>query len=107
VLASKPSRFLSTSGPRTPAALTTSSEGMKSPPATKDSVGPHLGYPGTGPNLDAELAKQTRRDGQSRRQCRHDPVGGLDQCDLDIFVGINSVESAGDDDAQSAVQLSS
>ena len=57
-------------------------------------------------DLDAHAVEQAvRRLGDPFRQARQDAVGGLDQHDADIAIGIDAVEPVGDHFARRAVQL--
>src|SRR6476646_6445893 len=103
---SRPSRVLSTSGARTPAAHTTSSAGMNAPVASRIPVSRTSAYFRRGPHADAEILKQFRRGfRQSLRQRWQDAIGRLDELDLDILFGIDPVEAVNDELARSVVQL--
>ena len=105
-LVSSPAMSFRKSAALTPAAQTTSSAGRTAAVGEPHAVGQHLGDLGAGVHLDAELAQQLRGGlGQALRQRRQHAVGGLDQVDLDVLVGIDAVEAVGHDLARRAVQL--
>ena len=105
-LTSSPSRSASTSGPRTPAAQTTSSEGMKSPLASRTpSALTSVTRAFTRTSMPRPCSRRKVVVGEPRRQAGQDAVRGLDQGDLDVLVRVDPVEPVGHHRARRAVQL--
>ena len=97
-LASSPSRSASTSGPLTPAAQTTSSDGTKPPSAswTPSAVTSVTRAP-VRTSTPSSRSRRGGGGGEALGQGRQDARGGLDQGDRDVLVGVDPVEAVGDD----------
>ena len=69
-------------------------------------IGAHLGDARFRAHLDAELAQDLqRRDRYAFGQGRQDALGGLDEDDADVLVGIDMIEAEGGDLAGRLVQF--
>ena len=105
-LVSSPPKSRRKSGAFTPAAQTTSSDGMNSPIASTTPSARTSRHARAGAHLDADGLQQVRRrGGDALRQRRQDARRRLDQHDVDVARGIDAVQAVGDDGAHRAVQF--